>query len=84
MAYHSDPSAYGNTDCIASVSLGAEREFLLRDQENPDETYSYLLENGSLIIMGEHCQEHYEHAVPPDPTCHAPRINLTFRKFGWD
>jgi alkylated DNA repair dioxygenase AlkB len=84
MEFHSDPSAYGDNTWIASVSLGEEREFLLRNKEDHNEVHSYILGTGSLIIMGEHCQDRYEHAIPRDPKYRNPRINLTFRRYGFD
>ena len=36
---------------------------------------SLLLEHGSLIVMGEGCQEHYQHALPVDKQCKTPRLN---------
>jgi alkylated DNA repair dioxygenase AlkB len=83
VGYHSDLPAFGDTSLIASVSLGAEREFLLRDKDNPDAVHSMILGNGSLLLMGENCQERYEHSLPRDPECRSPRINLTFRRYGW-
>lgn len=79
--FHADYMAYGPTNVIASLSLGAEREFILRDKENPAEQFKILLENGSLFVMGEGCQENYEHALPKDESCHEARLNLTFRKY---
>jgi len=83
-AFHSDLPAYGDTTWIASVSLGEEREFVMRSKDDPEDIYSMVLGNGSLLIMGEGSQERYEHAVPHDAKYVNPRINLTFRKFGWD
>lgn len=82
--FHSDLPAYGDTSWIASVSLGEEREFVFRSNDDPEDTYSMILGNGSLIIMGKHCQDRYQHAVPRNPIYTNPRINLTFRKYGWD
>ena len=79
--FHIDLPAYGPTNYIASLSLGAEREFVFRDRENPAEQFKILLENGSLLIMGEGCQQHYEHALPKSKTCSETRLNLTFRKY---
>lgn len=77
--YHSDLSAFGSTDYIPSFSLGAERPFQLRELST-SQVHELVLQNGSLVIMGAHCQERYEHALPLDPTCQWPRINMTFRK----
>lgn len=83
MAYHCDPPAYGPTDEIASLSLGAERQLGFRKVSNPDEVHTVTLAPGSLLYMGAHCQERYEHGVPADPGCTLPRLNITFRKYGW-
>jgi alkylated DNA repair dioxygenase AlkB len=80
--FHSDFSAFGDTSIIPSVSLGEEREFKLREKSTGVEV-SQTLENGSLIIMGKHCQDRYEHSLIVDPKYKNPRINLTFRKHGY-
>ena len=82
VGYHSDLVAFGDTSIIPSLSLGEERVFQLRELETRKE-HNVVLENGSLIIMGEHCQERYEHSLPLNPEYKNPRINLTFRKFGF-
>ena len=82
--FHQDLAAYGDTTEIASLSLGAEREFVLRGVENQAQRYAIRLQPGSLLYMGEGCQTRYEHALPRDYSCREPRLNLTFRKFGWD
>lgn len=84
MDFHRDLPAYGNTDEIASLSLGAERDFVLRDVADSENRLSIRLASGSLLFMGEGTQENYEHALPHDENCHHPRLNLTFRKYGWE
>jgi len=81
--FHSDYIAFGDTSIIPSISLGEEREFKFREKESGVEV-SQTLENGSLIIMGEHCQDRYEHSLPINPKYKEPRINLTFRKYGFN
>lgn len=83
MEFHSDPPAYGSTDSIASLSLGSEREFVFRSLVDTEDIYTLTLATGSLLYMGDHCQDRYEHGVP---RCESkePRINLTFRKYGWE
>lgn len=81
--YHSDFPAFGDTSSISSISLGEERVFCLREKAT-QEVYSIVLQSGSLLLMGEHCQERYEHALPIDPAYKNPRINLTFRTYGYD
>ncbi|MCW5518142.1 alpha-ketoglutarate-dependent dioxygenase AlkB [Muriicola sp. Z0-33] len=81
--FHSDYTAYGDTSIIPSISLGEEREFKFREKESENE-FTTRLANGSLIIMGKYCQDRYEHSLPINPDYKNPRINLTFRKFGFE
>ena len=84
VGFHSDLYAFGDISVIPSLSLGAEREFTLRKACNHNEQFTLKLASGSLIVMGEGCQEEYEHALLSDETVADPRINLTFRKFGYE
>lgn len=84
MGFHRDLPAYGSTATIASLSLGAEREFVFRSMSDHDERFTIRLSAGSLLFMGEGCQELYEHGVPRNEHCNEARLNLTFRKYGWD
>lgn len=79
--YHQDLRAYGDTSSIASISLGQPRTFSLRRLDSPAEVHNIVLPHGSLIVMGEHCQERYEHAILVEPEIDQPRLNLTFRAF---
>jgi len=79
--FHTDYPAFGDTSIIASLSLGAERTFQLRHKTTGN-VFSKRLEEGSLIVMGHDCQDKYEHALPIDPNCKEPRLNITFRRFG--
>ena len=83
VGYHSDFVAYGDTKVIPSISIGAERMFYLREKINLKE-YGIKLKSRSLLIMGENCQERYEHSLPIDPRYKKERINLTFRTYGYD
>ncbi len=84
IGFHSDNEEYGSTSNIASISLGGQRKFVFRKKENKEEKVGLVLKNGSLLIMGEGCQEKYEHSLPADKNCKTPRINLTFRLFSAD
>ncbi len=79
--YHSDYPAFGDTSYIASVSVGEEREFCLREKES-FKVHKLSLQQGSLLIMGDQCQERYEHSLPHNPVYKTPRVNMTFRKYG--
>lgn len=88
IAQHSDNEEFGNTQSIASISLGVARMFHFKSKVYIDnectETKSILLEHGSLLFMGENCQENYTHGmrndkIEPHPVFNKTRINLTFR-----
>ncbi|MFT3992461.1 MAG: alpha-ketoglutarate-dependent dioxygenase AlkB [Luteolibacter sp.] len=64
MAWHSDDEKILKRHAsIASVSLGVERKFSFRPKENK-ETRSVILEHGSLLVMKEETQTHWQHMVP--------------------
>lgn len=64
---------------IASVSLGAERDFVMRRGARGAACVKVALAHGSLLVMAGATQRHYQHAVPKRARCRAPRVNLTFR-----
>ncbi len=79
MGWHSDNEATLQTNAaIASVSLGAERKFLFRHKQT-GETVSFLLEQGSLLLMKGATQTHWLHSLPKTKKIKEARINLTFR-----
>lgn len=79
MAWHSDDekSLHPNS-AIASISLGAEREFRFK-HKRLEEKASILLESGSLLVMKDCTQTHWLHSIPKSKKIKNPRINLTFR-----
>ncbi|WP_405597773.1 MULTISPECIES: alpha-ketoglutarate-dependent dioxygenase AlkB [unclassified Pseudoalteromonas] len=83
LSFHSDLPAFGPTDIIASISLGAEREFLIRSQSNTQEQHSLTLEDGSLLIMGKGFQDNYQHALASAHKATRPRFNISLRQFAW-
>lgn len=64
---------------IASVSLGAERDFVLQNIRTKNKKKIVKLENGSLLTMGGKCQKTYKHSIPKRTKIKSGRINLTFR-----
>ncbi|KAK9446509.1 uncharacterized protein V1518DRAFT_362035, partial [Limtongia smithiae] len=86
---HSDRLTHlGPMPVIASISLGATREFRLRELVGTDKkTYSVHLPHNSLLIMHAPCQERFKHAVIPvhavdlHPVAGAARINITYRMY---
>ncbi|MFK8103677.1 MAG: alpha-ketoglutarate-dependent dioxygenase AlkB [Saprospiraceae bacterium] len=81
--FHSDYLAFGDTNLIPSLSIGAERAFLLREKST-QKLHQFHLAKGSLFIMGKDCQQNYEHSLPINPEYKKGRINLTFRPYGFD
>ena len=63
---------------IASVSLGTERLFRLKDK-NGVLAFAERLPHGSLFIMAGNTQRNFKHEVPKEPAVALPRVNLTFR-----
>jgi alkylated DNA repair dioxygenase AlkB len=79
MSWHSDDEKeLGPNTTVASLSLGAERKFALRHKRT-GETFFLVLENGSLLVMKDTTQTHWQHSVPKSKKITTPRINLTFR-----
>ncbi len=79
MAWHSDDEKeLVKNGCIASLSLGAERKFMLKHKKTK-ETISTQLKNGSLLLMKDETQSHWLHQLPKTTKVKSPRINLTFR-----
>ena len=79
MGYHSDGEKMLKKEgAIASVSLGAQRNFSFKHKENK-QRIDVLLENGSLLVMKKGTQRNWLHRLPPTKKVNSPRINLTFR-----
>lgn len=79
MGWHSDDEkSIARDSAIASISLGAEREFRLKHKTSGDKV-SVLLASGSLLVMKGSTQRHWLHCVPKTKRINDPRINLTFR-----
>jgi alkylated DNA repair dioxygenase AlkB len=81
VAWHADDEReLGEAPVIASVSLGAERIFEMKEKNNsPAKKYRLPLRHGSLLVMGEKMQQHWLHQLPKVKDLQEPRINLTFR-----
>ena len=74
-----DEPELGDAPVIASLSLGASREFQYRHKQG-EESGSLQLRDGELLVMQPLFQQEWEHRVPPQPEIREPRINLTFRR----
>jgi alkylated DNA repair dioxygenase AlkB len=81
MGWHSDDEPeLGAQPVIASLSLGAERRFLLKHKRADSKSFALELPHGSLLLMRGDTQRHYRHALPKTTKPVAERINLTFRR----
>ncbi|KZT56427.1 hypothetical protein CALCODRAFT_435763 [Calocera cornea HHB12733] len=71
VGYHADALTYLGPHCtIASLSLGCERRFRLRETLSPDpvrepRTFDIPLPHNSLLIMHPLTQERFKHSIPP-------------------
>ena len=80
VGWHSDDEkSIEDSSCIASVSLGAERNFTFKHKQSK-KIISILLEHGSLLLMKDTTQKNWLHCLPKSVKITLPRINLTFRR----
>jgi len=68
----------GVNPVIASISLGANRDFNLRHRYDRQQKHSMLLKHASLLLMQGTTQSFWQHQIPKRVNV-GPRINLTFR-----
>lgn len=83
IGFHKDKTLdLSTTSPIASISLGEERSYLLRDNIRcPTKSQEMILNHGSLLLLGPKTNEEWYHSVPITHTSTniKPRISLTFR-----
>jgi alkylated DNA repair dioxygenase AlkB len=82
MGWHSDAEAeLGSDPPVASLSLGAPRDFLLKPRKDPKApSICVELGPGDLLLMAGATQHRYVHAVPKRAARSGERISLTFRR----
>jgi alkylated DNA repair dioxygenase AlkB len=81
MGWHSDDEPeLGMQPIIASLSLGAERRFVLKSKTAGGEKLELLLPHGSLLVMRGDTQKNYRHSLPRTKKATGERMNLTFRR----
>lgn len=81
MGWHADDEPeLGPDPTIASVSLGAERRFVLRRRTDHGCKFEIAPAHGSLLLMAGALQHHWQHALPKTRRPVGARINLTFRR----
>lgn len=83
MGWHADDEPeLGPEPVIASVTLGATRNFRLKPRDPQHTVHAPLtlpLTAGSLLLMRGPTQRHWLHALPKTARPVGPRLNLTFR-----
>ncbi|MCL1092677.1 alpha-ketoglutarate-dependent dioxygenase AlkB family protein [Shewanella kaireitica] len=80
MGWHSDDEKEIESGSdIASVTLGASRDFFIRNKLTKEKTV-LTLNSGDLLIMHWPMQQHWEHALPKRMRVKQTRVNYTFRK----
>ncbi len=82
MGFHADDEAsLGSDPVIASVSLGAERRFVIKSRDTSRKfKREVFLRGGSLLVMAGKFQAEWLHGVPAEKSVTDGRINLTFRR----
>ena len=81
VSWHADDEPeLGESVDIASISLGAERDFMLRKKNKSEVSTKIAMAHGSLLIMKHPLQIFWEHSLPRRKGILEPRINMTFRK----
>jgi alkylated DNA repair dioxygenase AlkB len=83
VGWHSDDERdLGPSPVIASLTLGAERRFLLRPKRAAKgrKPVGLELRHGSLLLMRGGLQRAWKHSVPKTRRAVGPRVNLTYRR----
>ncbi len=82
MGMHADDERdLGARPAIASLSLGAEREFRLQHRSRKDlPTVRMPLPSASLLLMRGDTQRYWKHGIARQRARCGARLNLTFRK----
>jgi alkylated DNA repair dioxygenase AlkB len=79
MGWHSDDEKELLDNApIASLSLGAGRNFIFKHKASK-KTIPIFLDSDSLLLMKGITQKYWQHRLPTTKKVTTPRINLTFR-----
>ena len=81
MGFHADDEPeLGPEPVIASLSLGAERQFVFKHKNRNDQQNVRLrLPSCSVLLMKGATQKNWKHGAPRQSRPCGPRVNLTFR-----
>lgn len=81
LGWHADDSPeMDDNRPIAIISLGVEREIWFKEN-NKEEVFKLLLNNGSLCLMNPGMQDTHKHRIPKASFSCGTRISLTFRGY---
>ncbi|KAL4900231.1 hypothetical protein BDW74DRAFT_182985 [Aspergillus multicolor] len=88
ISYHSDDERFlGPNPSIASISLGAQRDFLMRHKPSQgpgvsNQPLKFALVSGDMVVMRGETQSNWLHSIPKRKggEAHRGRINITFRR----
>jgi alkylated DNA repair dioxygenase AlkB len=82
MGLHSDDEQeLGERPILASLSLGEERNFILKHKsEKVLKPVRLKLATGSLLLMKGETQRYWKHGIEKETRPCGPRVNLTFRR----
>jgi alkylated DNA repair dioxygenase AlkB len=76
-----DETEHEKNAFVASLSIGAVRDFWIRDKKTGERILTIPLASGSLFLMGKNFHDKLKHGVPKRKKVQDVRINLTFRRF---
>lgn len=79
VSWHSDDEPGIDRSSIASVSVGATRDFQIRSKRDKADRINFELADGDLFVMRD-AQDGWQHTVPIRAKVKDKRISLTFRK----
>ena len=79
-AHRDDEPEFGARPVIASVNLGATRDFAIK-HDITGERHVIALGHGDVLVMSGRSQLDWSHSVPKRARVTQPRINLTFRQW---
>jgi alkylated DNA repair dioxygenase AlkB len=80
VAWHGDSNRKRlRNPMVATVTLGAQRKFQLRQRGTTKIAHTIQPASGDLIVMGGACQHDWEHTVPKTAARVGPRMSVTVR-----
>src|SRR5262249_54771570 len=80
IGFHTDAEPeLGRDPVVATVSFGAQRDFVLKHKVSR-KGLTYRLAHGSLLVMGGSSQHHWLHGLPKTSEDIGKRVSLTFRR----